>query len=64
VTKNPVEIIETSLASLRNVESLLAEASPRLRADPGWNEVDKAVKRAIAAAQAVTEYARVRPDKF
>jgi hypothetical protein len=64
VAKNPVEIIAASLASLLGVEALLAEASPRLRADPGWNEVDKAVKRAIAAARAVTEYAQVRPDKF
>ena len=61
---DPVEIIATSLERLIDVEALLADASPRLRADAAWNEVDKAVKRAIAAARAVTEYAKVRPDKF
>jgi hypothetical protein len=64
MAKSPIEIVETSLTSLRSVEAMLAEASPRLRADPAWNEIDKAVKRAIAAAAAVLEYARVRPEKF
>jgi hypothetical protein len=35
-----------------------------LRSDPAWNEIDKAVKRAIGAAVAVEEYARVRPERF
>ena len=64
MAKTPVEIVTSSLASLRAVEASLAEASPRVRSDPAWNEIDKAVKRAIAAASAVEEYARARPDRF
>lgn len=64
MAKSPIEIVASSLASLRGIEAELAEVSPRLRADPAWNEIDKAVKRAIAAAVAVEEYARVRPEKF
>lgn len=64
MVKTPLEIVTASLASLRAVEGLLAEVSPRVRSDPAWNEIDKAVKRAIAAAAAVEEYARARPDRF
>jgi hypothetical protein len=64
MARSPIEIVASSLASLRDVEAALAEVSPRLRADPAWNEIDKAVKRAIAAAVAVEEYARVRPERF
>jgi hypothetical protein len=62
--RSPREIVESALAALRSVEAELGQVGPRLRVDPGWNEIDKAVKRAIAAAAAVAEYATVRPDKF
>lgn len=60
----PQQIVESALAALRGIETDLASVGSRLRADPAWNEIDKAVKRAIAAAAAVREYATVRPDKF
>ena len=64
MAKDPLDIVTSSLASLRTIEASLAEVSPRLRSDPAWNEIDKAVKRAIAAAAAVEEYARARPERF
>ena len=60
----PLDILERSLESLRAIEADLATVSPRLRADPAWNEIDKAVKRAIGAAIAAGEYASVRPERF
>lgn len=62
--KDPREIIESALTALRAIATDLGSVSSRLKADPGWNEIDKAVQRAINAAVAVAEYANVRPDKF
>ena len=64
MAKTPLEIVAASLTSLREIEAALAEVSPRLQSDPAWNEIHKAVKRAIGAAVAVEEYAGVRPDRF
>lgn len=65
MSATPIQVADEVLETVRKAKSLLATIeNPAIQLDPAWEEVVHTVERAERAAQALSEYGRLRPERL